>query len=239
MPRPARAARVPAASGAPAVLPAVLLAVLLTGVAGCTAEPGTVPTAQVSSAPPQVAVATVTAAAPVPATVTVTAAPDPVPAPPDPAQAGPDPAPAAQDPAPAGPDTAPGPAGPDTAPEPALPPLAPFAARTPSAVTLACDAVQEALADGVIRYEVQALSEEGLSGGVDRTAAWTDMGTAMENAALASGGVPGLAAAAAPAMAELDALRDGMAARTDLDEDDAGPWRTARNQLESWCDSQD
>ena len=106
-------------------------------------------------------------------------------------------------------------------------------------MALACDAVQEALADGVVRYEVQALSEEGLSGGVDRTAAWTDMGTAMDAAAGAAAGVPGLAAAAAPAMSELDALRDGMATRTDLDEDDAGPWRTARNQLESWCDGQD
>jgi hypothetical protein len=246
----------PAAVRVPAA--AVAMAVLLTGMAGCTAEPDTVLTAQVSAAPPPVAVATVTATAPVTATVTVTAAPEAAPAPPDPTHAGPDPAPAAPDPAPARPDTAPAapdpaparpdtaPAGPDTAPtpadRPALPDLAPFtaaAARTPSAVALACDAVQEALADGVVRYEVQALSEEGLSGGVDRSAAWTDMGTAMENAARAAAGVPGLAAAAAPAMTELAALRDGMTARTDLDEDDAGPWRAARNELESWCDGQD
>ena len=238
MARPAPAVRGPAA---PAV-PGVLLAVLLVGVAGCTAEPGTVPTAQVSSVPPPAAVATVTAPAPVTATVTVTAAPDPVPAPPDPAHAGPDPAPAAPDPAPARPDTAPEPARPDTAPEPAdLPPLSPFTAaaeRTPSAVALACDAVQEALADGVIRYEVQALSEEGLSGG-DRSAAWADIGTAMDDAARAAGGVPGLAAAAAPAMTELTALRDGMSTRPHLDEEDAAPWRVARKELRSWCAGQD
>jgi hypothetical protein len=214
--------------------PAVLLTVLLAGVAGCTAEPGTVPTAQVSSAPP-VPVATVTAPAPTTATVTVTAAPDAAPAPPDPAHAGPDPAPAAPDPAPAGPDPAPAPAD-----LPSLPPPAPFtaaAAETPSATALACDAVLEALADGVIRYEVQALSEEGVSGG-DRGDAWTDMTTALQDAARAANSVPGLAAAAAPAMAELAALRDGMATRTDLDEEDAALFRQARNELESWCDAQ-
>jgi hypothetical protein len=224
--RPAPAARLSAAAVA---APAVLLTVL-TGLAGCTAEPGTVPTAQVTSAP---AVATVTAPAPVTATVTVTVAPDPVPAPPDPGHAAPDPAPAAPDPAPAGPDPAPEPAEP---PPPA--PVTVAAAETPSAVAQACDAVQEALADGVIRYEVQALSESGVSGG-DRTAAYADMSTAIDDAALAADDVPGLAAAASPAITELVVLRDGMAVRVTLDEDDAAPWRLARNELESWCDGQD
>jgi hypothetical protein len=208
--------------------PAVLLALLLTGLAGCTAEPGTELAAQATTAPPP---ATAPAVATVTATVTVTAGPYPAPAEPDTGPAAQDPAPAEQDPAPAAPDLAPEPAAP-----PLLPPAA-AAARTPSAVTLGCDAVQESLADAVIRYEVQALSEDGVSGR-DRSAARADMGTAMDAAVRAAVGVPGLAAAAAPALAELTALRDGMATRADLDEGDAEPWRAARNRLESWCDGQ-
>jgi hypothetical protein len=165
---------------------------LLVGVVGCTAEPGTEPAGR--------------------------AAPAGSP-------------PAAADPAPAAPDP---------------PPLAAAAVRTPSAVAVACDQVEEALIDAVARYEVLALAEDGLGSG-DRTAAWTDMGEAMDRAALsagtvpglAAGTVPGLAAAAAPAMAEVAALRDGLAFRTTLDEDDAEPWRDARDRLEAWCDGQD
>jgi hypothetical protein len=61
----------------------------------------------------------------------------------------------------------------------------------------------------------------------------------MDRAAREAGSVPGLAAAAAPAVAELGALRDGMAVRQDLEEDDAGPWRVARDRLESWCEARD
>jgi hypothetical protein len=145
-------------------------------------------------------------------TVTVTAAPDPAPAAPDPAPAAPDPA--------------------------APPPMTVAAVRTPSAVGLACAAVEEAVIDAVARYEVQALAEDGVGGG-NRTAAWSDMGEAMDRAVREAAAVPGLAAAAAPAMAEVAALRDGMAARTTLDEDDAEPWRDARDRLETWCDGQD
>jgi hypothetical protein len=181
--------------------------------AGCTAEPGAESAGEAS---------VVTGAV---ATVTVTAAPDPVPA-------GPDPAPAAPDPAPAAPD----PAAPDRA---GGPPMTVAAARTPSAMALACAAVEEALTDAVVRYEVQALAEDGLAGGGDRAGAAADMDAAMDRAARESGRVPGLTDAAAPVMVEVARLRDGLWVRTDLDEDDAGPWRDARDRLESWCESRD
>ncbi len=182
--------------------------VALTAVlAGCTAPTGTEPAARGTTVTVPVVTATVTA------TVTV---------PPDPASAAPDPA--APDPAP------PDPAHRDPAPAP----LTVAAARTPGPTALACRAVDEALADAVVRYEVQALAEDGFGGG-DRAAAWADMGEAMDRAVRAADAVPGLPAAAAPVVAELAALRDGMAARTDLDEEDAEPWRDARDRLEDWC----
>jgi hypothetical protein len=218
---------------------------LMTALGSCTSPTDTEPTAQGTSVTIPVVTATVTA--------TVTVAPDPPPAAPDPAA--PDPAhpdPAAPDPAhpdpahpdPAAPDPAhPDPAHPDPAhPDPADPPpvaLTVAAVRTPSATAVACRAVEDALADAVARYEVQALAEDGLAGGGDRTAAWTDMGKAMERAVREAGAAPGLAAAAAPVVAELAALRDGMAVRTDLDEEDAEPWRDARDRLEDWCDGHD
>lgn len=183
--------------------------VLLAGAAGCTAQPDDEPPAEAAATG---AVVTVTA------TVTATAAP--VPAAPDPAA--PDPA-------------APDPAAPDPA---ASPRLTVAAARTPSPTALACTAVQEALTDAVARYEVQALAEDGLGSG-DRAAAGEEMTAAMDRAVREAGRVPGLAVAAAPAVAELGELRDGMAVREDLDEDDAGPWREARDRLEGWCEARD
>ncbi|GAB3360961.1 hypothetical protein [Modestobacter lapidis] len=136
-----------------------------------------------------------------------------------------------------GPAAAPDPA--PAAPDPAPPaPLTAAAARTPSAMAVACADVEKALTGGVARYEVQALAEEGLGGGGSRAAAELEMDAALDRAGRAAGAVPGLAAAAAPAMTELAILRDGLAVRADLDEDDAGPWRDARDLLETWCDAQ-
>jgi len=189
------------------------LTVLLAGATGCTSATDAETTAQESAMTGPVVTATVTA------TVTAAAAPDP---------AAPDPA--APDPA------APDPAAPDPAPVP-TPPMTVAAVSTPSATTVACDAVEEEMADAVVRYEVQALSEDGVSGG-DRTAAWTDMDQALDRATQEAGAVPGLADAAAPALAEIAALRDGLSVRITLVAADADPWRDARDLLETWCDGQ-
>ena len=191
---------------------AALTLALLAAASGCTTE-----------AEPASRTAPATASGPAPGTPP--AEPDTAPAPPDPAPAPPDPAPAPPDPAPAPPD-----------PEPA-PSFPAAATRTPSATDLACDAVEEELTDAVIRYEVQALAEQGPGGG-DRAAAGADMTAAMDRARAEAGAVPGLAAAAAPAMAEVVALRDGMAVREVLDEEDAEAWRDARDRLEAWCEEQ-
>jgi hypothetical protein len=116
-----------------------------------------------------------------------------------------------------------------------VPPFPGAATRTLSATALACAAVEEELTDAVIRYEVQALAEEGPGGG-DRAAAGADMDAAVQRARVEAGTVSGLAAAAAPAMAEAVALRDGLAVREDLDEEDAEAWRDARDRLEAWCE---
>lgn len=199
--------------GSTALLGPAALTVVL---AGCTSATDAEPAAQESAVTGPVVTATVTA------TVTAPVAPEPAttdPAAPDPA--------------------APDPAAPDPVPGPLpTPPGTAAAVRPPSATAAACEAVEEALADAVVRYEVEALAEDGLGGG-DRTAAWTDMGEALDRAAREAGAAPGLADAAAPALAEIAALRDGMAARPALDEDDAQPWRDARNRLEAWCDDRD
>jgi hypothetical protein len=191
----------------------VLAAVALATVSGCSLDPE--PAGRQTVA---VTTATVTVTAPVPAAEPTPVPPDTVPAQPDPAPAQPDPVPAQPDPAPA-------------------PPAAAPADPTPSAVAVACAAVDDELTDAVIRYEVQALAEDGPGGG-DRAAAGRDMSAALDRARQAAGTVPGLAEAAAPAMAEAAALRDGMATRPELDEEDAEPWRDARDRLEAWCEGQ-
>ncbi|MGY1661854.1 hypothetical protein ACI78Q_11615 [Geodermatophilus sp. SYSU D00705] len=160
-----------------------------------------------------------------------TAAPEP--APPDPAP--PDPAP--PDPAPADPAPA------DPAPDPAAVAAAEseVAAReasvTVSPVVAACDEVVEELTDAVTRYEVEALSEG--AGGGDRSAAAADMRAAWQQAEdAAQRGGAGLSAAAAPAMAAVTVLHDGLAVRVTLDESDADPWRDARESLQAWCRAQ-
>jgi hypothetical protein len=102
-------------------------------------------------------------------------------------------------------------------------------------VIAACDAVLDRLTDAVIRYEVQALAEQGPGGG-SREAAAADMTAELTDARSAAGAVAGMSAAAAPAMTEIEELRDGMSGRTELSEEDAGPWRDARDQLKSWCE---
>jgi hypothetical protein len=106
-----------------------------------------------------------------------------------------------------------------------------------SPVVAACADVVDALTDAVARYEVEALSEG--AGGGDRTAAASDMRTAWQRArdAAARGGA-GLPGAAAPALAAVTALHDGLATRETLDESDADPWRDARETLQAWCRGQ-
>ncbi|MGY1636005.1 hypothetical protein ACI78V_05035 [Geodermatophilus sp. SYSU D00742] len=163
---------------------------------------------------------------------TADAAP-PDPAPPDPAP--PDPAP--PDPAP------PDPAPPDPAPDPGAVAAAESeeAAReasvTVSPTAVACADVVDALTDAVARYEVAALAEGG--GGGNRAAAAAEMRTAWRRAQEAANRVGGgLPAAAAPAMAAVTVLHDGLATRVTLDESDADQWRDAREALQEWCRAQ-
>jgi hypothetical protein len=173
----------------------------------------------------------------------LTAVPEATPAAPDPAPAAPDPAPAAPDPAPAAPDPAP-PA--TAAPEPApwgegtgdaafplpgnrLPePVSPLAA--------ACAVVLESLTEAVIRYEVAALAEGAGSG--SRSAAATEMLTAIERARAAATSQVGLPSAAAPAINAVIDVRGGLDSRPVLDEEDAAPWRGVRDDLQAWCRAQ-
>ena len=122
--------------------------------------------------------------------------PDATPAAPDPAPAAPDPAPAVPDPAPPAPDPAPtAPGAPD--PAPAAPPLPDGRAPEPvSQVAAACAVVLDSLTEAVIRYEVAALAESAGSG--SRSAAATEMLTAIEAARTAASSQGGLPSAAAP-----------------------------------------
>jgi hypothetical protein len=164
-------------------------------------------------------------------------------------------------PEPAAPDRPPGspaqadPAPPDPAPpDPAAPrPASPApgaveeaaqeeaaraaAADAASPMAVACAEVVEALSDAVVSYEVVALAEGGGSG--DRTTAATEMRAAWEQArAAADRGGGGLPAAAAPAMAAVTGLHDGLATRATLDESDADAWRDAKEALQDWCAAQ-
>ncbi|MBB3082256.1 hypothetical protein [Geodermatophilus sabuli] len=156
---------------------------------------------------------------PSPATVAPDSAP-PDPAPPDPAP--PDPAPRAPEPDPAAVEAA---AAEEAAEEASL---------TVSPVVAACADVVDALTDAVTRYEDVALAEAGGSG--DRADAAADMRAAWQQAQeAATRGGGGLPTAAAPAMAAVTDLHDGLATRTTLDESDADPWRGAREALQDWC----
>ncbi|MGK5168871.1 hypothetical protein [Geodermatophilus sp. CPCC 205761] len=164
------------------------------------------------------------------ATVLVTVVPEPAapdPAPPDPAP--PDPAP----PDPAPPD--PGAVHPDAGePEQAAPVPA---SVTSSPMAVACADAVAALTDAVTAYETEALAEGG--GGGDRAATAAEMRAAWDRAWAAVYRVgAGLPEAAAPAMAAVTALHDGLATRPTLDESDADPWRAAREDLQDWCQAQ-
>lgn len=164
------------------------------------------------------------------------AVPDPAPAAPDPAPAAPDPAPAAPDPAPAAPDPAPAPPAPDPAPaREATPPLPGARAAGDSTTRVAgvCADILEALTDAVIRYETAALAEDSGSG--SRSAAAADMLALIERARAAALSQAGVPSAAAPAINAVIALRGGLDSRVTLDEEDAGPWRGPRDDLQEWC----
>jgi hypothetical protein len=154
------------------------------------------------------------------ATSRVTVVPEP--APPDPAP--PDPAP---------PD--PGAVRPDAGEPEEVAPVP--ASVTSSPMAVACADAVAALTDAVTAYETEALAEGG--GGGDRAAAAADMRAAWERARAAvdrmGAGLPG---AAAPAMAAVTALHDGLGTRSTLDESDADPWRDAREILQDWCRAQ-
>jgi hypothetical protein len=151
------------------------------------------------------------------------AAPDP--APPDPAP--PDPAP--PDPAAADPE------GVEAAERAEAAQAA--ASVTVSPIAVACDDVVAALTDAVLSYEVVALAEGG--GGGDRLSAAAEMRTAWSRAREAADVVgAGLPAAAAPALAAVTALHDGLGTRATLDESDADAWREAREGLQDWCRAQ-
>jgi 2-oxoglutarate dehydrogenase E2 component (dihydrolipoamide succinyltransferase) len=165
--------------------------------------------------------------------VQLTVVPDATPAAPDPAPAAPDPAPAAPDPAPAAPDPAPpAPGTPDPAPA-ALPLPGSRAPEPVSPVAAACAVVLDSLTEAVIRYEVAALAEGSGSG--SRSAAATEMLTAIEAARTAASSQGGLPSAAAPAINAVIDLRGGLDSRPALDEEDAAPWRGLRDDLQAWC----
>jgi hypothetical protein len=161
-------------------------------------------------------------------------APDATPAAPDPAPA----APAAPDPAPAAPDPAPAPPAPDPAPrdDATLPLPGARAEELMTPMDAACADVLEALTDAVIRYEMAALAEASGSG--SRAAAAADMLALIERARAAAGSQAGVLSAAAPAIEAVVALRGGLDSRPTLDEDDAGPWRGPRDDLQAWCSAQ-
>ena len=167
--------------------------------------------------------------------VQLTVVPDATPAAPDPAPAAPDPAPAAPDPAPAAPDPAPpAPGAPDPAPAaPAFPLPGSPAPEPVSPVAAACAVVLDSLTEAVIRYEVAALAEGAGSG--SRSAAATEMLTAIEAARTAASSQGGLPSAAAPAINAVIDLRGGLDSRPALDEQDAAPWRGLRDDLRAWC----
>jgi hypothetical protein len=89
----------------------------------------------------------------------------------------------------------------------------------------------------VIRYEVAALAEGAGSG--SRSAAATEMLTAIERARTAASSQGGLPSAAAPAINAVIELRGGLDSRAILDEEDAAPWRGVRDDLQAWCRARD
>jgi hypothetical protein len=101
-------------------------------------------------------------------------------------------------------------------------------------LAVACADVVAAMTEAVMSYETVALAEGG--GGGDRRGAAAEMRTAWQQARAAADRVgAGLPSAAAPALAALTALHDGLGTRDVLDESDADQWREAREALQRWC----